>query len=231
MPSLMSPLEQANGHAANLYWLAFLLTGHREASVDMAVEALDSPDEALRFIGRSCRPVDMAVEALNSPDPDLACGLPCTGDVDMAVEALNSPDGNPFFSAWMLAWSRKVVIAKALGAIRQELAESASRMATVRRRNCARPPRQWALRPDTTKVQLECALLAIDVFPRCVLLLSVFEGLSIDDTTVLLDGDRELVRKAQACAIEELTRNLARIERPASPAPASSGSMLEPSLA
>lgn len=179
----MSPLEQANGHAANLYWLAFLLTGRREASVDMAVEALDSPD------------------------------------------------GNPFFSAWMLAWSRKVVIAKALAAVRQELAASARRMATVRRRNCAQVPRKWALRPDTTKVQLERALLAIDVFPRCVLLLSIFEGLSIDDATVLLDGDRDLVRKAQVCAIEELTRNLASIERPASPANSSSGTMLEPSLA
>jgi DNA-directed RNA polymerase specialized sigma24 family protein len=164
MPTLA--LQQANGQAANLYWLAFLLTGQREASVDMAVEALDSAD------------------------------------------------GNPFFSAWMLAWARKVVIAKALAAIRQELAASARRMAARRSRHCAPPPPpgNWALRPDATKVHLERALLAIDVFPRCALLLSVFEGLSIDDATVLLDGDRELVRSAQVCAIEELTRNLADIE-------------------
>jgi DNA-directed RNA polymerase specialized sigma24 family protein len=162
MPTLAS--EQASAQAADLYWLAFLLTGQREASVDMAVEVLDSAD------------------------------------------------GNPFFSAWMLAWARKVVIAKALAAIRQELAASARRMAARRSRHCAPPPRNWALRPDATKFQIERALLAIDVFPRCALLLSVFEGLSIDDATVLLDGDRELVRSAQVCAIEELTRNLADIE-------------------
>ena len=173
---LMSTLQQANdqsqvqakGHAASLYWLAFLLTGRREASVNMAVEALDSAD------------------------------------------------GNPFFSAWMLAWSRKVVIAKALAAVRQELAASALQMASKRGRDCPPPPRNWALGPAATKVQLERALLAIDVFPRCALLLTVFEGLSIDDATVLLDAGRELVRKAQRFAVQELTRNLAGMQTGAS---------------
>ena len=159
----MSPLEQANGPLANLYWLAFLLTGRHEESVDMAVEAFESAD------------------------------------------------GKSFFSAWMLAWARKVVIARALAAIRQELAASARRMASTRHRNCARPPRNWALAPHATKVQLERALLAIDVFPRCVLLLSIFEGLSIDEAMVLLDGDRDLVRSAQASALRQLTHNLANI--------------------
>jgi DNA-directed RNA polymerase specialized sigma24 family protein len=153
----------ANQQAANLFWLAFLLTGDRDASVDAAVEALDSSD------------------------------------------------GNAFFSAWMLAWSRKVVIAKALAAIRHDLAASAARMASTRGRNYPAPPRNWALAPGATKVQLERALLAIDTLPRCVLLLSLFEGLSIDDATVLLDIDRELVRKSQAFALQELTRNLARM--------------------
>jgi DNA-directed RNA polymerase specialized sigma24 family protein len=161
----MPTLEQTNSQAANLYWLAFLLTGHREASVDAAVEALDSSDS------------------------------------------------NAFFSAWMLAWARKVVIAKALGAIRHELAASAIRLASTRGRNCPAPPRDWKLTPGASKVQLERALLAIDTLPRCVLLLSLFEGLSIDDATVLLDVDRELVRKAQAFAVQELTRNLAEAPR------------------
>jgi hypothetical protein len=56
---------------------------------------------------------------------------------------------------------------------------------------------------------LERALLAIDAFPRCVLLLLMFEGHSIDDAMVLLDADRELVHKAQVFALQELTRNLA----------------------
>lgn len=158
MPTLE---QQTNQQATSLYWLAFLLTGHREASVDAAVEALDSAES------------------------------------------------NTFFSAWMMAWARKVVISKALAAIRQELAESAVRLASLRGRNYPAPPRNWALAPGATKVQLERALLAIDTLPRCVLLLSLFEGLSLDDATVLLDVDRDLVRKAQALALQELTRNLA----------------------
>jgi DNA-directed RNA polymerase specialized sigma24 family protein len=158
----MPTLEQTNQQAANLYWLAFLLTGNRDTSVDATVQALDSSD------------------------------------------------GNPFFSAWMMAWSRKVVIAKALAAIRIELAASAQRIAAARSRKCApSPSRNRALESNPTKVELERALLAIDAFPRCVLLLSLFEGLSLDDATVLLDVDRDLVRKAQAFALEELTHNLA----------------------
>ena len=80
----MPTLEQKNRHAANLYWLAFLLTGARGESADMAVEAIESPEDT-------------------------------------------------FFSAWMLAWSRKVVISKALAAIRQEFAGS------CRQKNRPRP--------------------------------------------------------------------------------------------
>jgi DNA-directed RNA polymerase specialized sigma24 family protein len=158
----MPTLEQTNLQASNLYWLAFLLTGNRETSLDAAVEAVDAPD------------------------------------------------GNPFFSAWMLAWSRKVVIGKALAAIRVELAASAQRIAAARSRKCAPSASgNWSPAHDVTKAELERALLAIDAFPRCVLLLSLFEGLSIDDATVLLDVDRELVCKAQAFALAELTSNLA----------------------
>lgn len=53
-------------------------------------------------------------------------------------------------------------------------------------------------------------MLALDVFPRCALLLTVFEKLSIKDTTVLLGADEALVRKAQCLGLIELTRNIAR---------------------
>jgi len=158
----MPSLESTNRQAANLYWLAFLLTGDREESAEVAASTIESPD------------------------------------------------GNHFFSAWMLAWSRKVVIAKALAAIRQELAASARRMAAARASRCApRLPRNWSLTAAKNKVELERALLSIDAFPRCVLLLMLFEGLSIDDATVLLDADRDLVRKAQVFALQELTHHLA----------------------
>jgi len=159
----MQTLEQPNERAADLYWLAFLLTGHRELSLDATIEALDLQD-----------------------------------------------DENPFFSTWILAWSRRVVIAKALAAIRDELAASARRTASKRVERTALPPRNWTVDRDTTKAQLESALLAIDVFPRCALVLSVFEGMSLEDVAILLNVERDLVRKAQLIGLRELTRNLAR---------------------
>jgi DNA-directed RNA polymerase specialized sigma24 family protein len=161
----MQTVEQPNERAMDLYWLAFLLTGHRGLSVDATLEALVLPE-----------------------------------------------DDNPFFSAWMLAWSRRVFIAKALAAIRDELAASARETASERAEEAALPPRNWTLARGTTKVQLESALLAIDVFPRCALLLSVFEGMSLEDAAILLDADRDLVRKAQIIGLRELTLNLARAQ-------------------
>lgn len=156
----MQTLDQADRNVADLYWLAFLLTGRPQTSIDLAVDAVDS-----------------------------------------------EKDNQPFFSGWMRAWSRKVVIAKALGAVREELAESARRLRAKRE---ARRTAKWSqpLNAAANKAELESALLAIDLFPRCAVLLSFFEGLSLDDATVLLDGDRELVRKAQITGLQELTQNL-----------------------
>ena len=159
----MQTVEQAGKRVADLYWLAFLLTGHRRLSVDATLGAVGFPDDA-----------------------------------------------NPFFSAWMVAWSRRVFIAKALAAIRDELARSARQTASKRVEKAALPPRNWTLDRDTTKVHLERALLAIDAFPRCALLLSVFEWLSLEDVALLLDSEQDLVRKAQMVGLRELTRNLAR---------------------
>ena len=161
----MQTLEQPNQGAADLYWLAFLLTGHREASVDLAVAAFDFQEDA-----------------------------------------------NPGFSNWMVAWSRKVVIAKALAAIRDDLAASARRIPSWCADKSALPPRTWAPDRTATKVQIERALLAIDVFPRCAVLLSVFEGVSLEDAAVLLDADRDLLGKARTIGLRDLTRNLARMQ-------------------
>jgi DNA-directed RNA polymerase specialized sigma24 family protein len=154
----MQTLKRANERAADLYWLAFLLTGQSETSIDAAVEAVDFQDEA-----------------------------------------------NAFFSSWMVAWSRRVVIAKALAAIRDELAASASRMASMRPEKQLLPPPERAFDGDMTNVQLERALLAIDVFPRCALLLSVFEKMPLEDAAILLDACLDLVRKAQRIGLRELT--------------------------
>jgi hypothetical protein len=70
-------------------------------------------------------------------------------------------------------------------------------------------PRNWSLSPDTTKADLERALLAIEVFPRAALLLLVFEGVRIADAATLLDAGPDLLKKAQTIGLRELTVNLA----------------------
>src|SRR5579872_1970687 len=130
----MQTLAQANKHAADLHWLAFLLTGRRELSVDIAIETIASQESV-----------------------------------------------SSYFSTRMLAWSRRLVMAKALAAIRHELAASARRTGWKRRNQSDLPASGWSLAPGTTKADLEKALLAIDVFPRTALLLSIFEGVPIAD--------------------------------------------------
>jgi DNA-directed RNA polymerase specialized sigma24 family protein len=151
---------------SELLWLAFLLTGDREMSVEAVVDATDL-----------------------------------------------SHAGNPFFRNWMISWSRKLVIAKALSAVEPQMAASVRH---TRERRCARraetPDRSWSLDRDTDKIQLEHALLAIDLFPRCALLLTVFEKVSIDDAAALLNADRESIMTAKAIGLAELTWNLASPE-------------------
>jgi len=130
--------------------------------------------------------------------------------VGATVEALDSPQNvTSFFSNWMVAWSRKVVIAKALAAIREELAASALRTRSRSAKKLAVPPRKWVLDRNATKVQLERALLAIDALPRCAVVLAVFEGVPPEDIAILLDAEPELVKKAQIIGLRELTNNLA----------------------
>jgi hypothetical protein len=147
-----------------IYWLAFLVTGHRESRLDVTLEIIEQDDP------------------------------------------------RPFFSAWMAAWSKRVAIAKALAAIRGELDESARWTASRRAEKSTLPASNSVLDRETTKIQIERALLAIDVFPRCALLLSVFEGMSLEDAEILLDADEALVRKGQRIGFWELTRNLPRMQ-------------------
>ncbi len=144
----------------DLYWLAFLLTGQ----------------------------------------PDIS--------IDIAAEAASQSSANPFFADWMRGWQRRLVIAKALTAIHDELADSARRT-EIAPGGHSGMPRNWSLGPDATKADLERALLAIDLFPRAALLLLVFEGLRIADAVPLLDANPDLLKKAQAIGLRELTANLA----------------------
>jgi len=136
-----------------------------------------------------------------------------TGSHDRGVraftKALDSEDyGNPAMADFMASWSRKLVIGASLETIRPQLLESISR--TMRAED-PDPATLRALRPvgQMTAIELERALLAIDLFPRCALLLTMFEKLSLDDAALLLNADKALVRKAQNQGLLELAGGVA----------------------
>jgi hypothetical protein len=102
------------------------------------------------------------------------------------------------------------VIAKALATIDPELRASALRAPTPEpAAPPALPAQGWISRQSITRPEFERALLALDVFPRCAVLLTVFERLSLEESTLLLNADRELVARAQRQGLIELTRNIA----------------------
>ena len=122
---------------------------------------------------------------------------------DLTQDVLSSPD-------WPGLWSRRTAVTKAFAAVYNELSLSAMRVASKKFEMTGIPSRTWSLDPDTTKIKLENALLDIDIFPRWALLLTVFEGLGLEETSTLLDADRELVQQGRITGLLDLTRNLAR---------------------
>jgi hypothetical protein len=113
-----------------------------------------------------------------------------------------------FWSAEMLTQLRRTVIGKALEAIWEELAFSACQTAVL---PASHPylPLGWSLDANTSKLQVESALLSIEVFPRCALLLTLFEGLSLADTSALLRSSEDLTAKGQVLGLWQLVSTLA----------------------
>jgi DNA-directed RNA polymerase specialized sigma24 family protein len=117
----------------------------------------------------------------------------------------------------MRSWARRIAIAKALTKIREELTASERRTKSARIRKSAVGPNNWSLPADNNKARIEEALLAMDVFPRAAVLLSIFEGVRVADAATLLDQDVLLVRKALAIGLREFTAKLATKTSPVVP--------------
>ncbi len=141
-----------------------------------------------------------------------------TGDPGATIDAVTEvADGHdaahPFFQEWMTVWARKLVIAKALGKVHPQMAASIHRTklrsAEISLQWDSLPPPAWSAGHEVGSAHLENALLAIDLFPRCTLLLLVFEKLALDDVASLLNADKELVKEAEEIALTELARNIA----------------------
>ena len=147
-------------HCSELYWLALLLTGDRERSIQAFTKALD-----LEYEGNA---------------------------EDLVSEV------------------RKLVIFASLDAIRAELRKSAlrtERSPAQDSSDLAALASHTSTRQGWTRSNFERDVLAIDTFPRCALLLTVFEKLPIGDAALLLNADEALVRVAQSRGLIDLARN------------------------
>jgi hypothetical protein len=133
-----------------------------------------------------------------------------TGDRDLGIDAVaGSLDTGLMTDA--LCDARRLVAAEAVAAICPELRESAVRMAAMTadpEEWLGRAPEMSTMRPP--RADVERAVLAIDIFPRVVLLLTIFEGFSIADAGHLLETNDRLVRGAQVIGLLALTRQLSR---------------------
>ena len=136
-----------------------------------------------------------------------------TGNMDRSVEAFNRAldfdEDNPAFGKFMNAWARKLIIVEALATIKNELRTSKQRVARAAEDELTKDAR-LKKRPYIAREEFEEAVIAIDAFPRCAMLLTIFEGMTAKAASVLLNEDEALTRKAQRIGIVQLTRNLAQ---------------------
>jgi hypothetical protein len=137
-----------------------------------------------------------------------------TGNEERGVEAFTraletepeTPE-NATFNGFLAKWARKLVIVEALGTMQTELRQSIARVAQAVQ---VRPSTAtWKRRPTIAKQEFEDAVIAIDAFPRCAMLLTIFEGFTMKAAALLLNADEALTGVAQQIGIVQLTSNLA----------------------
>jgi len=138
-----------------------------------------------------------------------------TGDWDLGIDAVAIAldaglENDALSQAPTLYTARRLVAAAAVAAILPQLRKSAARIAgmTADLEEWLEPATDMPKRRPPTRADVEQALLAIDGFPRVVLLLTILEGFSIADAGRLLKANHRLVRHAQIVALLALTRQL-----------------------
>ena len=136
-----------------------------------------------------------------------------TGNSDQGVQVFDraldfDEEENPVFGGFMSAWARKLIIVEALGTIEKDLRSSVQRVARTAGDDMMGNSK-WSRRPYIEKEEFEEAVIGIDTFPRCAMLLTIFEGMSIKTASVLLNASEALTRAAQRIGIVQLTRTLA----------------------
>ena len=127
----------------------------------------------------------------------------------VTVEVLDSENGfELIFSPQTLPHVRRRVITRALAAIQDEVAAGAAQIELQPSDQTVLPLANWSVIPFISQTQFEETVLAIEVFSRCALLLTVFEGLHVDDVAELLHCDREMVHFGRDAGLWELTFGL-----------------------
>jgi DNA-directed RNA polymerase specialized sigma24 family protein len=135
-----------------------------------------------------------------------------TGDAEVSLAAVaEMRGGGGFFDDWMEAWARRVAVSKALGGVHSQLAASIARARQAARREPADGAFSAPQGGDraVTEAQLRDALFALDLFPRCALVLAVYERMPFADVAVLLGVEEKFLAKVLAASARELARNLA----------------------
>lgn len=129
--------------------------------------------------------------------------------LNVTVEVLESENGfELMFSPRTLPQVRRRVITRALAAIQEEVTAGAEQIELQPSDQIALPFANWSVIPFISQTQFEETVLAIEVFSRCALLLTVFEALHVDDVAELLHVDREMVRYGREAALWELTNRM-----------------------
>jgi hypothetical protein len=136
-----------------------------------------------------------------------------TGDAEVSVAAVaEMRGGGGFFDDWMEAWARRVAVSKALSGVHSQLAASIARTRQAARREPADgaiPSASGGADRGVTEGQLRDALFALDLFPRCALVLTVYERMPFADVAVLLGVEERFLARVLAVSARELARKLA----------------------
>jgi len=100
-------------------------------------------------------------------------------------------NGNPVFKAWGYAWSRRAII---MNAIRAVFSSGSSMISTVP------PDEQWKPVGDSPVF----STLRLEPFERFVFVMSLLEGYSDQECSVLLNRSRAEVASARASALQHV---------------------------
>jgi hypothetical protein len=135
-----------------------------------------------------------------------------TGSTHRSLQAVNlaldyHEEHTTLFGSARNALARQLIIVEALDMMEMELQASRQRVARLTAGE-RRASKAWKRRPPVARDEFEKGVLAIDAFPRCAMLLTVFEGLSLRTAASLLTADRALTDAARCIGISQLTDNL-----------------------